>query len=354
MVEVRRHHAEHGGRCAVERDRAADDRGVGAEVVAPDRLAQHQQALVAGALLLGEGAPQQRPHTHHVEEIRCHLAAAGADRPVAAGERERLPVPGRQIDDAARALRQVEVVQPRPVRDVAAAAFRGLAAAHVYDALRVGVRVGPQQRRVDQAEEPEVRADADRECRDCGEREARLAREEPQREPQLGDQCREQVHVRPLWWSGSTPVRSRPGTSDIRASIPPPCQLGRGRYGRHQCSTSWNICIARLLHNEEVFELEAETEQQLFARGSRGIAPPAGGELGEVTARQAEDLRPAIERQRTLRQLFGQSFVPETNPHVDSTLLRGRGCGCILSAGTKVLAIARGRRRPSDRALAGP
>ncbi|HUP21522.1 MAG TPA: hypothetical protein VNB06_01115, partial [Thermoanaerobaculia bacterium] len=75
--------------------------------------------------------------------------------------------------------------------------------------------------------------------------------------------------------------------------------------------------IARLLYLEEVFELEPEAVQQLLARPSRGIAPPAGGELGEMAARQAEDLRPAIERQGTPRQLLGQSFVPETNPHVD-------------------------------------
>ena len=77
--EMRRQHADDFERVAVERDRAADDRRIGAEAPPPQRIAEQDDAVAADGFLLGaEIAAERRRHADHAEERRRDLERAHA------------------------------------------------------------------------------------------------------------------------------------------------------------------------------------------------------------------------------------------------------------------------------------
>jgi hypothetical protein len=69
-AESGRHDADDGVREAINVDGAPDDAGIAAEILLPDLVAQHRNAVTALLLFAGkERASQQRLHTENVEEV---------------------------------------------------------------------------------------------------------------------------------------------------------------------------------------------------------------------------------------------------------------------------------------------
>src|SRR5215207_6124887 len=70
-LEVGRHHADDRVRLAVERERPPDDPGVRAEAPLPERVAQQDNLVRAGPVLLGgERAAVSRRDAEQLEEVR--------------------------------------------------------------------------------------------------------------------------------------------------------------------------------------------------------------------------------------------------------------------------------------------
>ena len=70
--EGRRHHADHGVGSAVEGHRRAQDRRAPTEPVAPQRVAEENDAIGAGDLFVrAKGAAQERPHAEQREHPRA-------------------------------------------------------------------------------------------------------------------------------------------------------------------------------------------------------------------------------------------------------------------------------------------
>ena len=59
MAEAGRHHADDGVALVVERDRAPDDAGIGAEAPPPERIAQNHHVVVAGPRVFGPERPPE-------------------------------------------------------------------------------------------------------------------------------------------------------------------------------------------------------------------------------------------------------------------------------------------------------
>ena len=79
--ELRRQHADDLEGLAVERDRPADHRRIGAEAPAPQRVAEQDDAMAADGFLLGaEVASERRRDADDVEKRRRHLRAAARAR----------------------------------------------------------------------------------------------------------------------------------------------------------------------------------------------------------------------------------------------------------------------------------
>ena len=119
-----RHHPHHGVRTRVEHHRAADERRIGAELPAPQRMAQdHDARRIADAIFVGaERPPQRRPHAEHGEQRVAGghavelLGLAGArqrqigllvgreagERMVPGGEVEEVRIGGREVSSLRR------------------------------------------------------------------------------------------------------------------------------------------------------------------------------------------------------------------------------------------------------------
>ena len=84
VFKFRRHHAEHRIRAAFERDRPADDAGVGAESSAPQSVREHRDLVLTVVLVLRrECAAEDRWLAQHGEKrrgdpLRAHLLGLGA------------------------------------------------------------------------------------------------------------------------------------------------------------------------------------------------------------------------------------------------------------------------------------
>ncbi len=110
VLEPPRHHADDDPRIAVEHDGAPDDRAIGAEAAAPERVAEDDDAGAAEAVLGGvEVAAQGRRHAEDVEVAGAHPLALEELRLGRAGHRR---PPGPEHGDpveGARALLELGV-----------------------------------------------------------------------------------------------------------------------------------------------------------------------------------------------------------------------------------------------------
>ena len=66
--ETRRHHADHGKWGAGQRDRFADEPAIAAVAPLPEFVPQHDDAIAARFLLIGEGAADERRNSEHAEQ----------------------------------------------------------------------------------------------------------------------------------------------------------------------------------------------------------------------------------------------------------------------------------------------
>ena len=164
VLRHRRQHSDHGVRPVVHLEHLPDDARVAAEALLPVREAEDEHRLRAEIVVaVPERAAVQRLHAEHVEEVRRHHPGEHAVRLAAVEQGERHPV---VLHEA------VERGELRPVvadlldreGDVGRAGPRRLLPGE-DQLVTVGVRQGPQEHAVDEAEDRRVRPDAEPEGR---------------------------------------------------------------------------------------------------------------------------------------------------------------------------------------------
>ena len=168
-ANVCRHHADHGVRLAVERDRLPDDARVGGEATTPESLAEQHDRRSAGLVLRRRERPsEKRLHSEDRKVTRRYTSADQTFRLRLAGEREHLDQPGRDLLERPRARAHVEEVR---IRNGVLARFRRRAV-NGNQAVGLGVGERIQQCGVDDAEDRRVGADPKRQAQHggCGER----------------------------------------------------------------------------------------------------------------------------------------------------------------------------------------
>ena len=183
--EPRRQHADDLERTAVERDRTADHRRVGAEAMPPQRVAQQHDAMAADGFLLGAKiAAERRRDAQHAEERRRHLERmdpfrlarrrSGCRRwPPASAGRPRSP----RTTGSPAASRS-----SRPARPARTIALARTLLGERHHAIGARVRQRPPQHGVDDAEDRGAGADAEREREDRDRGKAGLASQHPHAE----------------------------------------------------------------------------------------------------------------------------------------------------------------------------
>jgi hypothetical protein len=118
VAEARRGDADHGAGLAVDLHVLADDGGIAAEALLPQRVAEHDHVRAARLVLARhEPAAERRPHAQHIEEGRAHRGALQANRVAVAGERHPGRVERRESLQRLRLLLDVEEVLGRQPRD---------------------------------------------------------------------------------------------------------------------------------------------------------------------------------------------------------------------------------------------
>jgi hypothetical protein len=168
--EVARHHGDHEPRTAVQRDRPADDRRIAAEPARPQPVAEHDGGRIRAAAV--KRVAEERTRAEHVEERGRH--AGSLDRLGLAGAGERV-ADVRQRGGALEARRLAAEVE-HPARPHRVGRTLGRPVPQEHEPAGVGERQRPQERRIDDAEDGRVGADAQREREDRHGRESgRLA-----------------------------------------------------------------------------------------------------------------------------------------------------------------------------------
>jgi hypothetical protein len=184
--EALRRDADHGERAPVDGHRAPDDARVGAEALAPQPVAEHDDRARHGrGVLVGdEEAPERGAHAEHREVVpRDELAPDGEAGRAAALHHRRRGAVGDDALQPACPRAEVEVVRvgARPVAPVADAVLGPLARVHAHELPGPLDGERPQEERVDEAEDDGVDADAQGERADGGQREAGRLHELAQR-----------------------------------------------------------------------------------------------------------------------------------------------------------------------------
>ena len=164
--ESLRHHADHGVRLAVERERASEDRAIAAELRMPERVRQDDHASAAGVILVrAEHAAERGRGAEQREEIGGHLFAQ--DLHGFPGSREGAGHAGVAREALERLGEPVVFEVGR--RDAKARRRRAARRRHLRQLHEpIGVRVGqrPEQHAIDNAEHGSVGADAERDRQD--------------------------------------------------------------------------------------------------------------------------------------------------------------------------------------------
>ena len=156
----RRHDADDRVRLVTQFQRPSNHVRVGAELGAPEPVAQNDHVLRAGRVLFGpKGASERRPSADDVEEASAHWFRSYCSRAARAGERQ-LPEPAAWIHR--HALERVRIALPvvelagRNVEWSSVGRYR----VHPHQPARLFEGKGTQQHRIDDAEERRVCADA--------------------------------------------------------------------------------------------------------------------------------------------------------------------------------------------------
>jgi hypothetical protein len=155
--EVRRHHADDFVGLAVERDPAADDRGVTGKVTGPEAVGEHRDAASAGlVLVVAEPASVDRVDAEHVDERRRRLRGGDPHRLAGTGHHEgRL---GRPADRGEHLVACLPVDELRVGRRARGA--RRLRVVDRDDPVGVRVRQGFEEDAVEDVEDGGGHADA--------------------------------------------------------------------------------------------------------------------------------------------------------------------------------------------------
>jgi hypothetical protein len=176
-LERRRQYADDLVGHAIERERAPDDRPVGAEPLLPHLVRQHDDVIAPhGSFFVGKRAPEQHPSLEDLEEPRRHDSGAQPHRLAGA----------RQIDRGRSKRRHPfkRRVHLRPVEEigwcdhVVEDPLRLTFFPHHHESIGIVVRQRAQQNRIDGGEHRRVRANAEREGRHDDKAEAGLANEQ--------------------------------------------------------------------------------------------------------------------------------------------------------------------------------
>jgi hypothetical protein len=154
--------ADHLVRLAVEAQRAADDRGIGAEVPRPEAVAQEDDGRGSRAVVRGlDNAAQPREDAPRAEEARrrpqvMYVQGLARPREVAGGARE-----GGEVVERARLLAPLEEVAVGDALPIARPLRVG--GEHEHHPRGVGHGERPQHEEVDEAEDDRVDADGEAE-----------------------------------------------------------------------------------------------------------------------------------------------------------------------------------------------
>ena len=163
--------ADDGVRRAVERERLAEHRRIAVEALLPHRMADQHDVLAAGRIFVRrEIAADHRLQAQRRQQRRRGLEANELFRIAAAGQRER--VADRQREIAEHLLPLLHFEEARIGEADAREVLRLVRRAQSDQPVRLAIRQRTQEDRVDDAEERDVRADAEREAEDGDQREA--------------------------------------------------------------------------------------------------------------------------------------------------------------------------------------
>lgn len=184
-VEVARQHPDDGEGPPVHKQRLSDDGRVPTVASPPQPVAQDDDPVPAGYLLLREkGAAMGRLHTEHREERRRdpHTPDLLGNRVAALGTGDRVePVaPGHQVVERTALLAPVEEVAGR-CRDIVLhhPALGGVHVPDAHEALDVLERRRAEEEVVDDGEDGGIRTDTEGESQHRDEREAVMATRAP-------------------------------------------------------------------------------------------------------------------------------------------------------------------------------
>ncbi len=187
VFEGSRHDADDRVRPAIELHHASHRRGIAAEPPLPQAVPDHDDLAAAGpSFFWKRPTAEHRRDAEHRKRVGGHAIRLNAFRHVAAGE-VGAPVPVRRhILERLRALLELHEVGVRQAE--AALLPLGVPGEHERDALGLPVRQRLQHLDVDHAENGGVRADAQRQRRDCGRREARRPAQDAHAVPNILNQ----------------------------------------------------------------------------------------------------------------------------------------------------------------------
>jgi hypothetical protein len=179
-------------RQAVERDRSADERGIGAEAPSPQTIADQRDRIAAGAVaVVQEHASQDRPDSEEREQVVRHARAGEPLGIAAARQIECLP-----SGDDLHAFEDAVLILP--VLEISRRGFDrcgAAAAAEVFpdddEAIRIRKRQGPDGDRVYEAEDGGVGADAQRQREDGDGGEGAVLQQHPSGVTDVQSQVRE-------------------------------------------------------------------------------------------------------------------------------------------------------------------
>ncbi len=189
----------------VEPQRAADGRGVAAELGLPERVADDRGRRIARAPIVvggGQQAPGRRLHAEGGEEVAAHPEAAREPRLATLGQIEPRGAPREQVRErllVGADLLPLRVGEPRMVVDeVTGSAPLGQADANLHEAVGILHRERAQPHGVHRLEDRGVGADAQREREERHEGEAGVEAQQPRAVAQVlphGFEGGERVHA---------------------------------------------------------------------------------------------------------------------------------------------------------------
>ena len=190
-LEIRGKDADDAVAVPVHPDDAAHDRRVRAEALAPEPVAQNDDAPgVRAVVLRTEILAERRTHAQHREVIRAH-AHRGKELGDAVGHERGLPEPdGRHRVERAVAVAQLHVIREADVARRAASG-RLVPVADHHQTVAAGIRKRPQEHGVEDREDRGARADPEGQRR---ERDGRIPRALPQRSCRVAQILEESVH----------------------------------------------------------------------------------------------------------------------------------------------------------------